>query len=151
MDLIELGQLIKRHRIEQKITQKEVCDHLGITTSYLSMLERGKNSRTGKPSKPSYNVLEGLVSELDIDRNTALDLAGYQHELGYLLSPLSKGSINAMKGEIRGNKLLDKSQAVKALLEVFQSKNKTPAQKNKIDKLVASFARWLFENDSSIL
>lgn len=150
MDLAKLGEVIKEYRIRQQLTQKELSKRLGITISYLSMLERGKNPKTGRPSQPSYNVLEGFIRELDIDRNVALDLAGYQHDLGFLLSPLSRKGIKAMKGEIRENRLLDRSQAVKVLLGVFQNKDMTPAQKNKIDKLVASFTKWLLQNDLSI-
>lgn len=59
MRMRSIGERIKLHRIELGIEQKELASRLGITSGYLSKLERGL-------CQPSPEILEKLENVLNI-------------------------------------------------------------------------------------
>ena len=59
IDLVRLGQIVCKARIERRLTQEQLAEAAGITKKYVSGIENGKNNL-------SYNVLHKLVSVLQI-------------------------------------------------------------------------------------
>lgn len=59
IDLVRLGQIVCKARIERRLTQEQLAEAAGITKKYVSGIENGKNNL-------SYNVLYKLVSVLQI-------------------------------------------------------------------------------------
>jgi transcriptional regulator with XRE-family HTH domain len=74
--LVELGKLIKNNRKQMNLTVRATADKAEITGSYIAMLETGKNPKTGRPSRPSYDVLSRLDTVLGLG-DEAYRLAGY--------------------------------------------------------------------------
>ena len=144
MDLIELGSLLKRRREELDLTQREIADMVGITVSYLAMLESAKNPKTGKPSKPSFNVLQRLMHALNLDDMKLMELAGYS-----LYSPIRPEDMASLKTEMESEKLLRTSESAKAISEVYLNPNIPIHRKREIDTQVSVFIRWQLEKADS--
>lgn len=76
--LLRLGERLKRRRKELGITAKDVATSAQITPAYLWMLEAGVNTKTGRPSRPSVDILARLASKLQLPREEIFALAGYE-------------------------------------------------------------------------
>lgn len=68
MDLIKIGLIIKEYRVKRSINQKNFAKKIGITQSYLSLMEHGKK-------KPSLPMLNKICSELLIPLEALLFLS----------------------------------------------------------------------------
>src|SRR5579884_80497 len=80
MDLIRLATLIRNKREEIGIPLAVAAKRAGIGHATLENLERGKNPRTGKPSRPGRQILEQIAPVLRMSQeelNEALMLADY--------------------------------------------------------------------------
>ncbi len=75
-ELKELGDLLRDRRKELKLSTRELSEKVGISPAYLWMLEKGTNPKTGRSSRPSYDVLAKLDSALNLG-SRAYELAGY--------------------------------------------------------------------------
>ena len=88
---MKLGAFIKQYRQKNKLTLRDFAGRCGASHSYISMLEEGKNSKTGEPITPSLATLvkisgamnmtlHELVTQVDdmpveLSRPTILDIA----------------------------------------------------------------------------
>ena len=55
-----MGKLLKKHRLELNLTQKEMAKKIGISLCYYVQLESGKR-------KPGIGVTDKLSKELNIE------------------------------------------------------------------------------------
>jgi len=81
VNLEKLGTLIHNKREEVGIPLAKAAHKAGIGRSTLWILERGKSPQTGKPSRPSKDILERLAEVLHMDQDEqaeALALADYK-------------------------------------------------------------------------
>ena len=58
------GQIIRHHRIKLGLTQAQIAEKLGISTGYMTMLERGLRTR---PSEKVLNDLKSTFKLTDIE------------------------------------------------------------------------------------
>ncbi|KXI21396.1 helix-turn-helix domain-containing protein [Photobacterium sanguinicancri] len=65
--MIISGYILRAHRLNQGISCKSCADYLDITTTYLSLIETGKN-------KPSKKVLKKAAVLFDVDEGYFLSL-----------------------------------------------------------------------------
>ncbi|MBI2547377.1 MAG: helix-turn-helix domain-containing protein [Candidatus Aenigmarchaeota archaeon] len=72
----DLGKLITSRRKEIRLSGREVARRAGISAAYLIALETGVNPKTGKPSRPSNEVLARLDNALNLGEE-AYRLVGY--------------------------------------------------------------------------
>lgn len=80
VDLARLGQVLKEKRKEWGIPQAEVARRANVDRNTLWALERSKNPKTGKPSRPSKDKLERLGRVLRFnpeEQKEIMTLAGY--------------------------------------------------------------------------
>ncbi|MBF6591407.1 MAG: helix-turn-helix domain-containing protein, partial [Ktedonobacterales bacterium] len=77
MHLYDLGQLLKGRRQELRLHAKEVAAAAEVSPAYISMLEVGLNPKTGRPPRPSLDILTRLARALDLDRDLLFVIAGY--------------------------------------------------------------------------
>ncbi len=75
-----LGQQIRKCRKDSKMSMRQVASAAGFTASYLSILELGKNPRTGHPSRPSPNHILALATILAVEPEEWLSLAAYDRD-----------------------------------------------------------------------
>lgn len=57
--LIQLGNRIRKIRLEKKLTQAELAEHCSYNRNYISMLERGERN-------PSYKSLVMIARGLEV-------------------------------------------------------------------------------------
>ena len=62
-ETITIGKNIKKYRLIEKITQKELANKIGVSHFWICKLERGKNNNT------TLNLLIAISKELKIDLN----------------------------------------------------------------------------------
>ena len=60
-DLVTIGENIKKHRLNSKITQKELAEKIGVTHFWICKLERGKQNNT------TLNLLIAISHELKVN------------------------------------------------------------------------------------
>jgi transcriptional regulator with XRE-family HTH domain len=66
MDLLErFAANVRRFRAKKKLSQKALADRIGISVSYVSMLERGQRS-------PPLETIEKLAKALGVPPGTLL-------------------------------------------------------------------------------
>ena len=68
-----LGQVIKDYRESHGLTMQAFADKAGLSKGYISMLESGKNPRSGKPIKPGLDALNQISKAMGISLNGLLD------------------------------------------------------------------------------
>ena len=54
---MKLGEIIRQYRQRNRISMGDFAKSAGLSKPYVSMLEADKNSKTGKPIKPSAETL----------------------------------------------------------------------------------------------
>ena len=62
-ELTNIGENIKKHRLNAKITQKELAKKIGVTHCWICKLEKGKQNNT------TLNLLIAISQELNINLN----------------------------------------------------------------------------------
>ena len=62
--LIEFGRQIREHRKSLRISIRKLAEDSGVSPSYVSAIECGKNPATGRPPEPSMSVVERLTKAL---------------------------------------------------------------------------------------
>ena len=76
---MKLGEIIKEYRLSHKESMGDFANKTGLSKTYISMLEKNRNTSTGKPVIPSIPTLtkcavamgmtlDDLVSMLDADQ-----------------------------------------------------------------------------------
>ena len=66
---MKLGEIIKKYRQEHEMSLRDFAQKCGTSHSYISMLEDGKNSKTGEPMTPTLATLKKISSALEISLN----------------------------------------------------------------------------------
>jgi transcriptional regulator with XRE-family HTH domain len=82
MDLQKLAEELTSRRKQLGMPLAEVARRTGIERYTLWVYERGKNPRTGKPSRPAKDRLERLAAVLSVDPDEQEDLLAQFLELG---------------------------------------------------------------------
>lgn len=63
---MHIGEIIKQYRSEHNLTMEEFGRLIGRSKAYISMLEKNKNSRSGKEIIPSIDTLIAVANVLNI-------------------------------------------------------------------------------------
>lgn len=67
-----LGNLIKEYRSDHAMSQEQFATISGLSKGYISMLESGKNPKTGKKLAPSLEVTKKVATALSMSLNDVL-------------------------------------------------------------------------------
>ncbi|EKQ52406.1 MULTISPECIES: helix-turn-helix transcriptional regulator [unclassified Clostridium] len=73
----DLGTLLKEKRNELKLSLRDAASLIGISHSYLSMLEKGIDPRNNSVIKPTPETLNLISNAYNIDYNKLMKLVGY--------------------------------------------------------------------------
>lgn len=78
---MSLGKLLKVLRGDEGL--RDAAKRMEITYSYLAILEKGTDRRTGKPLKPTPETLQQIASAYKYDYMKLIEAAGYLHDATY--------------------------------------------------------------------
>lgn len=67
---MKIGDIIKDYREKNHLSMSEFAKRAGISKGYVGMLESGLNPATGKPIKPSIEVIHKVASGMRTDFDT---------------------------------------------------------------------------------
>lgn len=104
-----LGELVKRYRLENHLTMQEFADKTGLSKGYISMLEKNRQPRDGKPIVPSLDTFKkvSFVMGIDIDelirmvdKDQPVDISNSKRYFESNIIPLA--SSNTMKIKVYG-------------------------------------------------
>lgn len=62
---MHLGNLISNYRSEHHLSMDEFARKSGLSKPYISMLEKNRNSRSGKPIIPSVDTIKKVANAMD--------------------------------------------------------------------------------------
>lgn len=71
---MELSTIIKDYRKNNKLTMDELAFKVGVSKAYISMLEKNKNSTSGKPIKPSLETLKNLACAMHMTLDELINI-----------------------------------------------------------------------------
>lgn len=63
---MKLSEIIKNYRKSHKVSMETLANRAGLSKTYISFIENGANSTTGKPIKPTVETLMRLSSAMGI-------------------------------------------------------------------------------------
>lgn len=84
-----IGEVIKKYRQEHGISMDEFGKRSGLSKAYISLLERGKSTRSNKPIVPSIDTLGAIAKAIGVDLDT----------LVYMLDPDQEVRLGAPEEE----------------------------------------------------
>lgn len=61
-----LGEVIKKYRNDNHISQREFANMTGLSNSYISQLEKNVNSKNGQPIKPQIETYKAVADAMGI-------------------------------------------------------------------------------------
>ena len=67
-----LVELIQEYRAEHGLSQRQFATECDLSNGYISMLERGKNPKTGQPITPTLVALQKLATGMNMTLNEML-------------------------------------------------------------------------------
>jgi transcriptional regulator with XRE-family HTH domain len=77
-EMTHFGTWLRSRRKEMRLTQGELATKAGISTSYVSTLERGERHHlTEAPPQPTLEVVDAIADALASDQATVREMAGY--------------------------------------------------------------------------
>ena len=66
---MSLGDIIKKYRETNKISMDTFSEKSGISKAYISLLERNRHPKTGKPIAPSIQCIKQAADGMNMDFN----------------------------------------------------------------------------------
>ncbi|MCL2698852.1 MAG: helix-turn-helix domain-containing protein [Defluviitaleaceae bacterium] len=87
METTKLGRLLRERRTERGMSLRDFSEYLSISHAYLDKLEKGYDSRTGRPIAPTIEALSKISEGLE------LPLGAFLNECGYTESPEPTGTL----------------------------------------------------------
>ena len=61
---MQIGEIIKSYRTESKLSQRAFAARCEVSNGYISMLEEGKNPKTGEPILPSVGTMKKIAAAM---------------------------------------------------------------------------------------
>ena len=74
---ITFGQWVREGRLKSGMSQKTLAQSIGVTDSYISLLEVQKDTEQGSPIRPSLHLVDAIASTLGVSCEEARLAAGY--------------------------------------------------------------------------
>ena len=72
-----LGEIIKNYRLTNKLSLRDFAQKCDVSHTYIDKLEKGVDSRTGKPVEPTLLVIEKISNAMNISTKSLLEEIGF--------------------------------------------------------------------------
>jgi len=69
-----LGDLIKKYRTENKLSQRDFAKLANLSHTYIAALEKNIDPRTGKPIAPTLDTVKYIAKAMNIDIDVLLHM-----------------------------------------------------------------------------
>lgn len=69
-----LGELIKKYRTENQISQRDFAKLCNLSHTYIAALEKNIDQRTGKPIAPTLDTVKYIAKAMNMNIETVLHL-----------------------------------------------------------------------------
>ena len=63
---ITLGEFIKKYRDDNKLSMDQFAKMSGVSKAYISVLEKNKRPKTGKPVTPSIPIVKNIAKAMNV-------------------------------------------------------------------------------------
>ena len=68
-DILTLGDIIKDYRKTNKMSMDLFAEKSGLSKAYISLLEKNRHPKTGKPIAPSIQCIKQAAKGMNVDFN----------------------------------------------------------------------------------
>lgn len=75
-----LGELIREYREQYGMSMEEFARLSGLSKGYISMLEKNKNPRNGKPIVPSITTYDGVATAMHVSVAELMEKVGEKND-----------------------------------------------------------------------
>ena len=146
MDMEELGQVLLERREALGISRAEIARRIGVSPSYVWLVEEAKPRKSGNPSQPSKEVLESWAKVLGWDApytRQLLVLSGHipsapsattrPHRL-----PFTAGTLHFPQP-----KKMEEEVLIQKLRELLRRSSASEEKREEVVELLQSFFEWL--------
>lgn len=141
-----LAEIIKKYRIENSLSMDELAKRAGLSKPYISMLEKNKNSKNGKPIIPSIRTyyklatamnipFENFLKLIDGDENISLEPSTFDPSTLINYVPIAKKKIPLL-GEIAAGQPIYADEHIEEFLPVDDKLHADFALKIKGDSMI---------------
>lgn len=72
-----LGETIKDYRLKNKLSLRDFAQKCDVSHTYIDKLEKGIDSRTGKPVEPTLLVIEKISKAMNRSTESLLEEIGF--------------------------------------------------------------------------
>lgn len=72
---MELGEIIKQYRVEHGLSQRQFSKMCGVSNTYISFLENGRNSDPEKNVAPSLTVIRDIAQGMGMNIQDLIAMA----------------------------------------------------------------------------
>ncbi|MGE1215432.1 helix-turn-helix domain-containing protein [Bacillus toyonensis] len=72
-----LGEIIKDYRLKNKLSLRDFAQKCDVSHTYIDKLEKGIDSRNGKPVEPTLLIIEKISKALNKKTETLLEEIGF--------------------------------------------------------------------------
>lgn len=69
-----LGEFIKKYRDDNKLSMDQFAKMSGVSKAYISVLEKNKRPKTGKPVTPSISIIKNIAETMNISFNELINM-----------------------------------------------------------------------------
>ena len=142
-----LGEIIRKFRSENNISQAEFAKKSGISKAYICMLENNRNPDSGKPIAPTYTTFQKVAAVTGFSTD---DLIRAMDDRQMISVNLAADALNINRSELM--KGLEDSRTHIANLSGFSfdkepievlKKEPVPITWNELSKEEQAFIAWL--------
>lgn len=116
---MSIGDNIKKYRMAQKMTQKELAEKANISRSYLADVENGRYN-------PSIDVLNAIAHALNMPASELLKINDDDNTITQKINPKFKPIIDSLDraGDLQDEDIEDITKQLEFLIEYHRQKKK---------------------------
>lgn len=118
-----LGDVIKQYRTEHGMSMDGFSSKSGISKAYISLLEKNRNPKTGKPIVPSVPCIKLVADAIGMDFNDLFNKIEQDVQISdYVYPDYKTGSLTIERPSLRGQNgsKIDLTDDVARLLTYYE-------------------------------
>lgn len=117
-----LGEVVKAYRAEHKLSMDAFAKLSNLSKGYISMLEKNRNPRTGKPIVPSIDTYIGVAQAMNMSIEELMRLVGSEQLVS--IAPPAKDDVDDIFDDHDIRALARKTLTGKSPEEIEKKKKK---------------------------